>query len=401
MIKMFLSSERNRLETPRLVPDLGVPVSSSTVEVRIVNTTCYQKTQTAQLLGTAIPGHETITFPTYAFLISNRSLGKHVLFDLGMRRDWRKACPPALLPYIGDDGKGAPLQVDVEKDIVDILDEDTGNIGITSDHITAVIWSHHHFDHRGDVARFPPATKLIVGPGLLEAYLHSEVHESEIRGRKIVRLEEAHFDLNIGGFSGYDAFGDGSFYLLSSPGPTVGHLCALARTTSSPNSTFAFLGGDCAWHCGQFRPSPFIPLPKQIAFKSASWHFPRGPQACPPVLKNRKILLCAGDFIRDIVHPFKSAVEPFYDTPPEPVVYNREEAVVSAAKMEIFDAHEDVLVCISHDKSLMNHVPLYPYTMNDWYTRGCKQKVHWEFLNDFDLDRNPISPPALYRFRRC
>jgi glyoxylase-like metal-dependent hydrolase (beta-lactamase superfamily II) len=387
------------LETPRLIPDLGIPILPETVDVRIINTTCYQRTNTTQLLGKPIPGHETITFPTYAFLISNRSLGVNVLFDLGMRRDWRKACPPALLPYIGDDGKGQPLQIDVDRDVVDIIDEDPGNIGITSDDIAAVIWSHHHFDHRGDMARFSSHTKLIVGPGLMHTYLHSEVHESEIRGREVIELEDSQFSLNIGGFAAHDAFGDGSLYLLSSPGHTVGHLCALARTTSSPSSTYAFLGGDCAYHCGEFRPSPFIPLPQQVSFKSASWHFPRGPQACPPVLKNRKILLCAGEFIKDIVHPYKSAIEPFYDTPSEPIVCNRGDATVSTAKMEIFDAHDDVLVCISHDKSLMNHLPFYPHTMNDWHKKGCKQKLHWEFLNDFDLDRNPISPPAAYRFR--
>ncbi|KAK5071631.1 hypothetical protein LTR64_004590 [Lithohypha guttulata] len=388
------------LETPRLVPDLGIPVTSATVEIRIINTTCYQKTSTAHLLGQPIPGHETITFPSYAFLVSNRAQGVNVLFDLGMRKDWRKACPPALLPYIGDDGQGAPLQVDVERDIVDILDDDPGNIGITSSDISAVIWSHHHFDHRGDVARFQSYTKLIVGPGLLDRYMHSEIHESEIRGRDIVELDDTSFDLTIGGFPAHDAFGDGSFYLLSCPGHTVGHLCALARVTATPTSTFAFLGGDCAYHCGEFRPSPYIPLPQQVAFKSASWHFPRGPQAGPPVLKNRKILLCAGDFIKDIVHPYKSATESFYETPAEPVVSSHDEACVSTAKMEIFDAHDDVLVCISHDKSLMNHLPFYPHIMNEWHKKGCKQKLHWEFLNDFDLDRNPISPPAALHFRR-
>ena len=381
------------LETPRAMPHLGVPVSAATVDIRIINTTSYQRTRTKSLLTPAIPGHEVISLPSYAFLITNKSQGTHILFDLGMRKDWQKACPPALLPYVSDDGRDSLLQVNVEKDIVDILDVDPGHLNITSEDISAVIWSHHHFDHRGDMGRFPLRTKLIVGPGLLQTYLHSEVHESEIAGRDVIELTASEFCTEIGGYAAHDAFGDGSFYILSSPGHTVGHLCALARTTSSPFSTFAFLGGDCAYHCGEFRPSPYAPLPQQIAFKATTWQFQKGSRAGPPNLGSRKVLLCAGEFVRDMVHPQKSATEPFYDTPPEPVVQNHAEACDSVAKMELFDAHDDVLVCISHDPTLMNHLPFYPYTLNDWHKKGYKKRVHWEFLHDFDLDRNAMSPP--------
>lgn len=381
------------LEAPRAVPHLGVPVTTNTVDVRIINTTTYQKTSTEKLLSPPIPGLGTISLPSYAFLISHAGLGTHVLYDLGMRKDWRKACPPALSSYIGDDGRDALLQVNVEKDIVDILDEDSIHTNISSQDISAVIWSHHHFDHRGDMARFHSNTKLIVGPNVLPTYLHSEIHESEIQGREIIELRESDFTLEIGGYAAHDAFGDGSFYLLSIPGHTVGHIGALARVTSSPTSTFAFLAGDCAYHCGEFRPSPYVPLPQQIVFKPSGWHFSKNSKAGPPALRSRRILFCAGEYIKDMLHPHKSATDAFFDTPYEPVVQNHADACESIAKIEVFDAHDDVLVCISHDPSLMNVLPFYPYTMNDWYRKGYKQKLHWEFLSDFDLEGSPITPP--------
>lgn len=385
-------TSNNLLDIPRAVPHLGIPVSAALVDVRIINTTCYQRTKTENLLTSHVVGHDNISLPSYAFLITHRSQKTNVLFDLGMRKDWRKACPSALLPHISDDGRNTLLQVTVEKDVVDIIDSDPGYTGITSSDISAVIWSHHHFDHRGDMSRFPAHTKLIVGPGLLQEYLHSEVHESEIKGHEVVELGDTEFALEIGGYAAHDAFGDGSFYLLSCPGHTIGHICALARTTASP-STFVFLGGDCAYHCGEFRPSPYIPLPKQIAFKSTAWSFPQNAKLGPPVLQSRRTLFCAGEFVKDLIHPRLSATEAFYDTPKEPVVRNYIDACDSVAKMELFDAHDDVLVCISHDPHLMSVLPFYPYTLNDWYRKGYKRKLHWEFLNDFDLEENSVSPP--------
>lgn len=380
---------KSSLEPPRAVPHLGIPVSTATVDVRIINTTSYQKTETQNLLQYAVRGHKTMSLPSYAFLITNNTENVHLLFDLGMRKDWQKACPPAMLPLISDDGRETPLQVCVEYDIVDLLDN--GQTGITSDHISAVIWSHHHFDHRGDMARFPPSTRLIVGPGLIQNYLHTEVHKSELEGREVIEMAHADFNMFIGGFLAHDAFGDGSFYLLSAPGHSVGHLCALARTSSSPTSTYVFLGGDCAYHCGQFRPSPYVPLPKHISFKPTRWAFePDGP-ARPPTVQSQKTLICAGEFIKNAIHPRRSAIEPFYDAPPEPVVCDHKEACETQLKLELFDAHDDVLVCISHDPSLMNVLPFYPYTINDWYKKGCKPRLHWEFMKDFDLEDTPAA----------
>ena len=87
-----------------------------------------------------------------------------------------------------------------------------------------VLYSHYHWDHSGDPSTFPPSTALVVGPGFKDAFVPAyptkpgcAIHESDYAGRE---LREIAFDgeLTIGGFKAFDYFGDGSFYLLDSPG---------------------------------------------------------------------------------------------------------------------------------------------------------------------------------------
>src|SRR5687768_10801423 len=58
----------------------------------------------------------------------------------------------------------------------------------------------------------------------------------------------------------YDYFGDGSFYLLNTPGHAIGHLGGLARTSSNPD-TFIFMGADLCHHPGVMRPTRHLPYP--------------------------------------------------------------------------------------------------------------------------------------------
>jgi hypothetical protein len=101
--------------------------------------------------------------------------------------------------------------------------------------------------------------------------------------------------LKVGRFGAFDYFGDGSFYLLDSPGHTLGHLCGRARVTPS---TFVFMGGDCAHHGGKFRPTEYLLLLKRIK------GIPSLPHGCP------------GAYLEQHVHPKKSATEPFYEPAP-------------------------------------------------------------------------------------
>ena len=66
-----------------------------------------------------------------------------------------------------------------------------------------------------------------------------------------------------------DFLGDGSFYLLDTPGHAIGHMCGLCRTTASDygegnEATFLVLGGDCAHHGGEFRPTRWLRLLDEV-----------------------------------------------------------------------------------------------------------------------------------------
>jgi metal-dependent hydrolase (beta-lactamase superfamily II) len=50
----------------------------------------------------------------------------------------------------------------LKKDVSEILLEG----GMDLQKINAVIWSHHHWDHTGDMSKFPTTTELVVGPDM-------------------------------------------------------------------------------------------------------------------------------------------------------------------------------------------------------------------------------------------
>ena len=107
-----------------------------------------------------------------------------------------------------------------------------------------------YVSHTGDISTFPTSTKLIVGPGFKEVFLpgyptdpKGHVLESDFAGRELSEIDFSGSAIQIGRFKAFDYFGDGSFYLLDSPGHAIGHLNALCRTHASPNPGFIHLGG--------------------------------------------------------------------------------------------------------------------------------------------------------------
>ena len=91
--------------------------------------------------------------PVYCFLISHGD--RHVLFDLGVRRNWDRYAPETV------DLIRRTTQRHTAKNVSAILDEHAaaaaGDEGaaVRSADIEAVIWSHRHFDHIGDPSTFP------------------------------------------------------------------------------------------------------------------------------------------------------------------------------------------------------------------------------------------------------
>ncbi|KAL8819507.1 MAG: hypothetical protein Q9223_002071 [Gallowayella weberi] len=173
-----------------------------------------------------IKGYNVIQAPAFSFLIEHVKSGQKVLFDLGVRKDWENLS--ARIQKRLEDGGWT---VKVEKGVADILDDN----GVDPKSINAIIWSHYHWDHIGDPSTFPASTDLVVGPGFKDGFMpgypanaDAPIRESDYDGRK---LREISFDsdLTIGGYKALDYFGDGSFYLLDSPGVR----CFLKRTAKA------------------------------------------------------------------------------------------------------------------------------------------------------------------------
>ena len=376
-------------------PQLHLPHSPHTVSVSIINTTAHlSQIPSCLFLRPAYQGHKLMDIANFAFLIEHN--GQKILFDLGVRKDWEANSPPSLV----DPMKLGGWKVEVEKSVSEILQDN----GISLDSIDAVIWryvfrrtcqaccadkvaSHHHVAHTGDPSRFPSKTSLVVGPGFKRLFTpsyHDEETSPPLKNAcagRAVREISFRRGFKLGRFPALDYFGDGSFYLLASPGHEFGHMCGLARTTSSfamrpqhmaDRDTFIFMGGDIAHHGGEFRPSVYRPLPSLLPdfplFVPCSTS-----QVRPP---------CPGELLATI-HCAQSATEPFYTSE---CAEDQDKAIESIRKMMEFDARDTIFVVLAHDATLLNVIDCYPATANDWYAKEWAKKSRWLFLNDFEED---------------
>ncbi|KAF8169143.1 hypothetical protein K438DRAFT_1615565, partial [Mycena galopus ATCC 62051] len=124
-----------------------------------------------------------------------------------------------------------------------------GGVNLTS--IDAVIWSHAHFDHIGDMSLFPNTTEIIIGPAtntsIYPADPDASLQASDFAGHVVTKVNFVNATLVFSGMKAVDYFGDGSLYLLDTPGHLPGHMIALSRTTPT---CFVVLGGDIYHHAG-------------------------------------------------------------------------------------------------------------------------------------------------------
>ncbi|KAH8816969.1 beta-lactamase-like protein [Xylogone sp. PMI_703] len=349
---------------------LNIPPSQNCVDVKIIDSTIHGAFPLALFAQPRISGRELIE-TAYCFYIEHPTLNKRVLFDLGMRKDYNNL-PPKHAGMIQQTG----WVLDVEKNVIEIIQEH----GIKPDTIDSIIWSHAHADHTGDPSTFPTSTELVIGPGTTAKFMpgypldpDGEILESDYKDRPVreinFRAGDSGSHLEIGGFNAVDFFGDGSFYLLDTPGHEIGHMCGLARTT--PN-TFVLMGADGCHHPGVIRPNQNTPLPAEISPNPLDF----AAKPCP----------CA--MFLDI-HPKKSKIDPYYSIALKPdgsgiMFKNVDEANTTIEKLKAFDADDNIFIVLSHDESLSEVIELIPKGANKWHEKRWKELSRWKFLADFE-----------------
>ncbi|KAI8711295.1 Lactamase-B domain-containing protein [Fusarium sp. LHS14.1] len=281
---------------------MGPP--GAVAKVSLLNTCFLRQVPTAPYVQPIVHGHGHFSgLPCLVFLIQNFS-GRRVLFDLGTRKDWRNLSPMVLVEVDRD-----KIEVDIQEDVVYCLRQG----GIAPHDIEAVV----------------------------------------LRNKTLEELDfNAGTTVDIGPFKGVDFFGDGSFYIVNAPGHTLGHIYALTRTTTSPD-TFLFMRADSWHHNAEDRPSCFRRIPRTLHLE-------------PSVALNP---------IAGLI--FKNHLQ-FAD-----YVYDVAEAKVTITKLQHLDSFDNVFVVLAHDDAICPIVPLFPTTMNDWKSQGWHDKCRWAFLKDF------------------
>jgi hypothetical protein len=189
------------------------------------------------------------------------------------------------------------------------------------------------------------------------------------RGRQLneINFSEQSSALKAGDFRAFDFFGDGSFYLLDTPGHAIGHLAGLARTTTNPD-TFIFMGGDLCHHGGEIRPSPHLPLPPTLNFP------------LPDALRARASGCPGGKLFEELnVKRGRKPDEPFFDPA---IGLDIPLAIQTIRETQAADAQDDVFFIFAHDMSIEGVVDLFPLAANDWKKKGWREKTFWNFLGD-------------------
>jgi glyoxylase-like metal-dependent hydrolase (beta-lactamase superfamily II) len=114
----------------------------------------------------------------------------------------------------------------------DVIDSQLKKIGYSTDQVKAVITSHAHLDHIGNIKMFPKAVHVIQKREMYQAWWPEKFQRDG--GVFVVGdFDGPARDFNYLELNGdYDLFGDGSVMILSTPGHTLGHQSVKVKLAS-------------------------------------------------------------------------------------------------------------------------------------------------------------------------
>jgi glyoxylase-like metal-dependent hydrolase (beta-lactamase superfamily II) len=197
--------------------------------------------------------------PTMSWLIRHPPTASTLVFDLGLPKD--RSC---LSPRI-QNRLATIIRTEVPVDVADSLARH--GVDAARDRMDVVL-SHLHYDHAGDVRRFGPRARVVVGPGALPDPSSSpsahdpleQFHPDALPSRALVRMP-GDGDGPAGAGDGNplgmawrplgpfpraaDWFGDGSLYAVDAPGHLPGHLNMLCRTSRDGGGWVCLAADSC------------------------------------------------------------------------------------------------------------------------------------------------------------
>jgi hypothetical protein len=122
---MSLLDEASTVNEP-----LNLPSSLACVNIKIIDTTLTAEFPLGLFAQPTISGRELVE-SCYSFYIEHPTLGKRVLFDLGMRKDYTNL-PPNFIAMLKQGGWG----VEIKHSVANIIKAS----GIEPESIDSIIW---------------------------------------------------------------------------------------------------------------------------------------------------------------------------------------------------------------------------------------------------------------------
>ncbi|KAF7311972.1 Metallo-beta-lactamase superfamily protein [Mycena indigotica] len=223
------------------------------------------------------------------------------------------------------------------------------------------------------MSKWPKGRNLVVSSqtdlSIFPENQKSDLQKSDLDGHKVIKADFSSSKTTIAGLPAIDFLGDGSLFLLDSPGHLQGHMTAIVRTTPT---SFIVLGADSFHHVGAIRPNgefqANIPCPRDL-------------------LEFAKNGISTDFFWSTNTQPGRfdlpSRTQPFFslsDTADSFFVDPRK-GQLTADRLAVLDGDKDFLTLITHDLSIASGALPLATSLENWQKDGLKEKLAWLFVD--------------------